>query len=229
MSGHELAQEVVNSGYTLAVIALSSLVAVAVAVERLIAMWSFSSDARVLHEQVAKGLLRGDHAQARAACERSRSMAADIYLAGFARYAQGARDRFEGAVDRERANVLLKLKNHLWMLGTVGTISPFVGLFGTVIGIKNAFSAMAAAGTGGFTVVADGISGALVSTAAGIMVAVLAVVLYNYFQARIGRMSAELKLLADEFIELLREQPATVQAVPPPEASPAPVGPAATA
>jgi len=84
----------------------------------------------------------------------------------------------------------LRLKCHLWALGTVGTISPFVGLFGTVVGIRSAFTAMAAAGTGGFAVVANGISEALVATAAGIFVAIEAVVLYNYFQARLGRIAA---------------------------------------
>lgn len=228
MLGQDLIQELKHGGYTLLVIAVCSVIAAAIAVERLIAMWAVLGQARALAEQVSKSLLRGDHAQARALCERSRSLAADIFLAGFARYGQGARDSFEAAVERERIGLLLKLKSYLWALGTVGTISPFVGLFGTVVGIRSAFSAMAAAGTGGFTVVANGISEALVSTAAGIFVAIEAVVLYNYFQARLGRVSAELKLIADEFVELLREKPATVQPVPaalPAEASAAPGAP----
>jgi biopolymer transport protein ExbB len=211
MFGQDLMKELAHGGYTLAVIFACSLIALAVAVERLIAMWALVGDARALGEQVAKSLFRGDHAQARAFCERSRSMAADIFLAGFSRYGQGARQSFDSAVERERTAVILKLKNHLWVLGTLGTISPFVGLFGTVVGIRNAFAAMAAAGTGGFAVVANGISEALVSTAAGIFVAVEAVVLYNYFQARLGRAAAQIKLIADEFVELLREQPNTVQ------------------
>jgi biopolymer transport protein ExbB/TolQ len=221
MLGQDLYKELAHGGYTLVVILLCSVIAAAIAVERLIAMWAVVSDARSLGEQVSKCLFRGDHAQGRALCERSRSLAADIFLAGFARYGQGARDSFESAVERERVGVL-KLKSNLWALGTVGTVSPFVGLFGTVVGIRAAFAAMAAAGTGGFAVVANGISEALISTAAGIFVAVEAVVLYNYFQARLGRASAELKLITDEFVEVLREKPPVVQAVPSPPAESAP-------
>src|SRR5690606_34855636 len=129
-------------------------------------------------------------------------------------YGQSGKESVEGAVERERVQVLLKLKSRMWALGTIGTISPFVGLFGTVVGIRTAFSAMAAAGTGGFAVVADGISEALIATAAGIFVAVEAVIFYNYFQARLGRISTELKLLTDEFVELLKERPPMAQSVP---------------
>jgi biopolymer transport protein ExbB/TolQ len=216
MIGHNLAQELSHGGYTLVVIAVCSLLALAVGVERIIAMWAVVPQARSLSEQVAKSLLRGDHGQARAQCERSRALCADIFIAGFARQGQGPKEHVDGAVERERTAVTLRLKSNLWMLGTIGTISPFIGLFGTVVGIRNAFADMAAAGTGGFAVVANGIAGALVATAAGIFVAVESVVLYNYFQARLGRVTAELKLIAEEFVELLAEQ----------SAAPKPVGPA---
>jgi biopolymer transport protein ExbB len=212
---------------TLVVILVCSLIAMAITIERIFASWGLVSEARKLADQVSKSLLRNDVAQARTLCERSRALVGDIFLAGFARQAQGARD-FEQAVDRERMALLLKLKSRLWLLGTVGTISPFVGLFGTVVGIQEAFAAMAAAGTGGFAVVANGISAALVTTAAGIFVAVQAVVLYNYFQARLGRVSAELKLIADEFVELLKERP-TAASPEPPQPEPAASGAVAPA
>ena len=208
-----------HGGYSLLVIALCSLLALVVAAERAIAWWGLVGHARRLADQVAKALLRGDHAQARSACERSRALVGDLFLAGFARQGQGAKD-FESAVERARMELLLSLKSHLWVLGTLGTISPFVGLFGTIIGIQTAFKDMAAAGTGGFAVVATGIGAALEATAAGIFVAVEAVVLYNYFQARLGRVSAEIKLIADEFVEVLKERPAPAAAASaePPEA-----------
>ena len=202
-----------HGGYAMLFIALCALVALAVAAERGIAWWGVVGQARRLANQVGKALLRGDHAQARSACERSRALMGDLFLAGFARQGQGAKD-FAPAVERARTELLLKLKSHLWILGTLGSISPFVGLFGTVIGIQTAFKDMAAAGTGGFAVVASGIGAALETTAAGIFVAVIAVVLYNYFQARLGRVSAEIKLISDEFVELLEERP-----MPPPGTS----------
>ncbi|HEY3448528.1 MAG TPA: MotA/TolQ/ExbB proton channel family protein [Myxococcales bacterium] len=212
MLGENFLGRLAHGGYSLLVIALCSLLALAVAAERVIAWWGLVAQARRLAEQVGKALLRGDLAGARSACERSQALVGDLFLAGFDRQAQGAKD-FEAAVERARMELLIKLKSHLWILGTLGTISPFVGLFGTVIGIQTAFKDMAAAGTGGFAVVASGISAALETTAAGIFVAVEAVVLYNYFQARLGRVSAEVKLLSDEFVELLGEhRPGTVTA-----------------
>ena len=86
------------------------------------------------------------------------------------------------AVERERQRVNLRMRRGLWILGTVGATAPFVGLFGTVVGIMNAFHDMAHTGQGGFAVVAAGISEALITTAAGIAVAVLAVVLFNVAQ-----------------------------------------------
>ncbi len=206
MTGENLFAELSRGGYTLLVILGCSLLALFIAVERLVIMWRVVSDAHALGEQVAKNVLRGDFLAARAACERSRALVGDIFLAGFARYSQGSKESLGSAVERERALLLLKLKSHLWVLGTLGTIAPFVGLFGTVVGIRNAFTAMAAAGTGGFAVVANGISEALVATAAGIFVAVEAVVLYNYFQARLGQIAARIKLISEEFVELVKEK-----------------------
>jgi biopolymer transport protein ExbB/TolQ len=82
------------------------------------------------------------------------------------------------------------LRKHLWVLGTVASSAPFIGLFGTVVGIIKAFESMAVSGTGGFAVVAAGISEALVATALGLGVAIIALIFYNYFQTRIGSLNA---------------------------------------
>jgi biopolymer transport protein ExbB/TolQ len=197
-------------GVTMAMILVSSVVALGVAIERLIALWGVSDAARELGQTVAKHLLRGDLAAARTAAERSPAIAADIFIAGFERMdRKGPRGSLDAAVDRERAQVNLRMKRNLWILGTIGAVTPFVGLFGTVAGIMRSFKDLgldvAAGGTGGTASVMTGISEALIATAAGILVAVEAVILYNYFQARLSRVSVELKLLADEFVELLRE------------------------
>jgi biopolymer transport protein ExbB/TolQ len=85
-----------------------------------------------------------------------------------------------------------------------------VGLFGTVAGIMKSFKDLGldveSGGSGGSAAVMTGISEALVASAAGIIVAVEAVIFYNFFQSRLARLSVELKLIAEEFVELLREQ-----------------------
>jgi biopolymer transport protein ExbB len=89
---------------------------------------------------------------------------------------------------------------------------PFVGLFGTVWGILHSFRQMAAAGTGGFAVVASGISEALITTAGGIAVAVESVVLFNYFQARVSKEAFALTLKADELVETVHDRAAVLHA-----------------
>jgi biopolymer transport protein TolQ len=98
------------------------------------------------------------------------------------------------------------LESHLSFLATVGSVSPYIGLFGTVWGILRAFEQIGATHQAGIDVVGPGIAEALVTTAAGIIVAIEAMVIYNYFMARLQRTVLELKLMAEEFVELLREQ-----------------------
>jgi len=86
------------------------------------------------------------------------------------------------------------LKKNLWILGTVASSAPFIGLLGTVVGIIKAFENMAVAGTGGFAVVAAGISEALVATALGLAVAIIAVIFYNYFQTRIANLNGQFRI-----------------------------------
>jgi len=92
---------------------------------------------------------------------------------------------------------------YLWLLGTIGSSAPFIGLFGTVVGIIRAFHSMALAGTGGFAVVAAGISEALIATALGLAIGIVAVVCYNYFQSRVERIDAALRIGSARVIEAL--------------------------
>jgi len=216
-------------GVTIAVILASSVIALGVAIERLIALWGASQRSRDLSQAISKHLLRGDVSGARSAAERSPAVAADIFLAGFDRLDKSGvpHGSLESAVARERAEVLLRMKRNLWVLGTIGATAPFVGLFGTVAGIMRSFRDLgvdvASGGAGGSAKVMTGISEALIATAVGIIVAVEAVVLYNYFQARLARLAVELRLIAEEFIELLRAPPMSAASqAPAPAPSPAP-------
>jgi biopolymer transport protein ExbB len=199
------------------VIGLCSVAAVAVAIERLVALWGFAGRAREIADAVAIELARGDLEAARARCRGSPSAAAEVFLAALSatpRAGPGAApppvdlSRAASAMERARQEANLDLRRRLWVLGTVGAIAPFVGLFGTVVGIMNAFHQMAVTGQGGFAVVAAGISEALVATAGGIAVAVAAVVLYNAFNTHVQRLSTRLRIHAEHVLEALRESPA---------------------
>jgi biopolymer transport protein ExbB len=226
MSLTELLHYLRLGGVTMALLLIASVVALGVAIERLIALWGISERSRTLGETVNKHLLRGDVAAARTAAERSNAAVADIFLAGFDRLERVKLNGggLESAVERERAQVGLRLRRNLWVLATIGSLAPFVGLFGTVAGIMRSFKDLGldveAGGTGGTATVMTGISEALIATAVGILVAVMAMVFYNYFQARLGRVLVELRLLGDEFVELLKERPTPPTASAPASAPP---------
>jgi biopolymer transport protein ExbB len=193
-----------TGGVAMWVIVALSVLAIAVACERLATLWRFMDRARDLADTVTRCLGRGAVAEGRAACQRSKSPLADVFLVGFERQGRSTDVAVEQAVDRARQRTNLDLKVRLWMLGTIGATAPFVGLYGTVVGIMSAFRSISEHGGGGFTVVSQGISEALVTTAAGIAVAVEAVVIYNYFNQRLARIAVEIKILTEEFLEALR-------------------------
>ena len=97
---------------------------------------------------------------------------------------------------------ITKMQRKLTILGTLGSITPFIGLFGTVIGVIHAFKDLAttAASTSGASVVAAGIAEALVNTAAGLFVAIPAVIAYNYFLSKTDYFGKQLENIADEII-----------------------------
>ncbi len=88
-------------------------------------------------------------------------------------------------------------------MGTIGSAAPFIGLFGTVVGVLESFQQMAVKGSGGFAVVAAGISEALIATAAGIVVAVIAVMAFNAFQTRWNGLVLTIRVHTEEFSEIL--------------------------
>jgi biopolymer transport protein ExbB/TolQ len=103
--------------------------------------------------------------------------------------------------DERRYQESLELKRYIWVLATSGASAPFIGLFGTVVGILSAFQSMAIMGTGGFSVVAAGISEALISTAIGLAVAIIAVIFYNYFSVKVENINAILHINSDRLID----------------------------
>lgn len=196
-----------HGGYAMWAIVAFSVIALAVAIERAIAQWQFTTRAEALAETVGRCLARGAVQEGRSACERSPSPLADVFLVGYERLGRGKPEHMVTAVHRERARVGGELRNRLWMLGTIGATAPFVGLFGTVVGIMEAMSGFKSDDQVKFGMVSKPISEALIVTAAGILVAVEAVILYNYFNQRAARIATEMKLLTDEFLEQLDELP----------------------
>lgn len=186
---------------TLGSMILCSLAAVTVAIERTLQLWNLADASHRLAEQVRRALYRGAIPDARTACQRSKSPLADVMLVGFERLGRGSEDALRAAVERERQRMVLTLRGPLWVLGTIGATTPFLGLFGTVVGIMGAFRKIGESNQAGIQVVGPYIAEALIATAVGIGIAVVALLVFNYFQSRLARMSIELRLTIEEFLE----------------------------
>ena len=104
------------------------------------------------------------------------------------------------AIQRVTSAEIARLERHLTALATLGNISPFVGLFGTVIGVMRAFQAISRTGSGGLGTVSAGIAEALVATAAGLFVAIPAVTAYNHFVSRVKDCATEMDGAGSELL-----------------------------
>lgn len=105
------------------------------------------------------------------------------------------------AIERESLMTSAEMKKGLSNLATISTTAPFVGLFGTVIGIINAFRGMALSGSGGLGAVSAGIAEALAATAFGLFVAIPAVWMYNYFMSKIERFQVEMSNSSSQLVD----------------------------
>lgn len=114
-----------------------------------------------------------------------------------------SKEELSDKLHRRLSETNAALKKNLWVLGTIGSSAPFVGLFGTVLGIMDSFREIGISGKSGFAVVAGGISEALIATAAGIIVAVIAVIFYNYFQTRVNTIAQDFRNKIEDTAELV--------------------------
>ncbi len=110
------------------------------------------------------------------------------------------------AIDRSSMRTVADLRRGLGALATVGSTAPFVGLLGTVAGIITAFQAMAATGSGGLGSVSRGIAEALVTTAFGLLVAIPAVMMFNYLTNRVEDMQVDINDSANELVDYFMKE-----------------------
>ena len=183
---------------------LFSVVTMSIILERAWSLRNLVSNSLSLATDICKPLERGDF---KAALDKTQGQVATpagrIFSDVLARHQSDSMEYLSDLTEDKRFEELEALKGPLWVLGTVSSSAPFIGLFGTVIGIVKAFHNMAIMGSGGFSVVAAGISEALIATALGLGVAILAVIFYNYFQTRIERIEAALTIASNRVLDAI--------------------------
>jgi len=152
-----------------------------------------------------------------AARKNQRSYMAQVVSAGLTEYESRETGSNPGdslevvttALDNAKEEALIEMKRGLGFLATIGSTAPFIGLFGTVVGIINAFRGIAANGSGGMAAVSGGIAEALVATALGIFVAIPAVVAFNQFTGKLDQFQVEMNKASSELVNFLFKVPKT--------------------
>ena len=160
---------------------------------------TFTKDKRFRHSHLARVLAAG---LTEFQYETTQELPPDFDLVASARR----------AIERETLMTTAEMKKGLGNLATISTTAPFVGLFGTVIGIINAFRGMALSGSGGLGAVSAGIAEALATTAFGLFVAVPAVWMYNYFLNKVERFQVEMSNSSSQLVDYFIKNEARARA-----------------
>jgi biopolymer transport protein ExbB len=151
---------------------------------------------------VAELIARGDVVSARTLCKRSDTPISNVVGAGLEMIGHDE-VIISNTMERQVTIETTRLERFTSIIGTIGSTAVYIGLFGTVLGIIRAFQDIAKAGSGGVSVVISGISEALVCTAAGLCVAVPAVIAYNYFVKKVDEFITDMELCASELMDLI--------------------------
>ncbi len=191
-----------QGGWDMWLLLLISIVGLAVVIERLVFFGMQHSDAKGLLRQIGTKVSEDDLDGAIAICRKNRGMLPRILEFGLRRGEKNRTD-ITDALSIALMEHLNSLERNLAIIGTIAVIAPFVGLFGTVLGIIRAFQDIALKGNSTPAVVAAGVSEALITTASGLIIAVIAVVFFNFFKSRIKNYNQEMIVAANQLAEML--------------------------
>jgi biopolymer transport protein ExbB/biopolymer transport protein TolQ len=199
-----------------AILFIMSIWSLAVIIDRALYFSAARKQSREFAPRVAGALKEGKLDEAVKVADRNKkSHLAEVVTAGlqeFRNFGSGGAitdeqiESSKRALERSEAIVHAKLKRGLGGLATIGSTAPFIGLFGTVVGILNAFQQIATQKTSGIGAVAGGISEALVTTAFGLLVAIPAVMTFNYFTGKVEAFDVEMDNSSSELIDYFIKQ-----------------------
>jgi biopolymer transport protein ExbB/biopolymer transport protein TolQ len=204
------------------VLLFMSIYVATVAIRKSIALWRARKKTLVFQPLFSKALAEENFEQAKALVEKyPQSHLAAAFRRVFVQLAELAKDNnltaaevasIQRHIDLNTLEQLSRYRRGLGVLATVGSTAPFVGLLGTTMGVVNAFTGMAISGSGGLAAISAGIAEALITTAFGLLVALPAVWLYNYYINRIDYISMEVTYVTKEFIDFLLRYEAKLHA-----------------
>lgn len=193
---------IVAGGWLMVPIVLSSIVALAIIAER---FWSLRQDKvapRNLVAQVWQWRRNNQLTQEQVLALRASSPLGRVLAAGLLNMAH-SREVMKESLEETGRQVVLELERYLNTLGTIASISPLLGLLGTVVGMIKVFTAITAQGVGNPGVLAGGISEALITTAAGLTVAIPSLMFYRYFRGKVDALVLKMEEEALKLVEVI--------------------------
>ena len=190
-------------GWVMWPLILSSIAALAIIAERLFTLQKKSVMPPALLSQVQQWLAAKELDESRLSLLRESSPLGRVLAAGLANRLH-AHEVLKEAIEDAGRHMLPELERYLNTLGTIAAIAPFLGLLGTVLGMIQMFGGIGSHGLGDPSIVASGISQALVATAAGLTVAIPSLMFYRYLRGRVEELTVEMEQEALKLIEILR-------------------------
>ena len=189
-------------GWVMPVIVLCSVIALGISIERSVALNPDRIAPPHLLANVWKQLKAGELDAQRLKALRHGSPLGAILAAGLANRSQG-RDVMKESIQEAAGHVVHDLERYLNTLGTVAAVAPLLGLLGTVVGMIRVFTEITVQGTGNANALAGGISEALITTAAGLVVAIPALVMHRYFTGKIDTIVVGLEQVSIKLVDAL--------------------------
>ncbi len=196
---------VTAGGWLMVLILLCSIVVLAICIERLYTLNPKKIAPPHLLANVWQQLKSGGLDSGKLKALRQSSPLGRILAAGLANTAQG-RDVMKESIQEAASHVIHDLERYLNTLGTIAAVAPLLGLLGTVVGMIKVFAEIMAQGTGNASALAGGISEALITTAAGLSVAIPALVMHRYFTGRIDGIVVELEQETIKLVDALHSE-----------------------
>ncbi len=195
--------EIVQSGGWLMVpILLSIIVAAAISVERLWTLQRSRITPKNLLAQVWGAIKTDDVDSQRLRELRAASPLGQVFAAGISNAKRG-RDIMKEAMEEAAGQVSHSLERYLTSLGIIASVSPLLGLLGTVVGMIKVFTALMLEGAGNANVLAGGISQALITTAAGLSVAIPALIFHRFFMRRVDELVISMEQEASKLVDIM--------------------------
>lgn len=182
------------------IILICSLIAVTIIFERLITLRRKQVVPQSLHKQIIDLVLADKVSKDKIDVIRNHSPLGYIYAAGLINLPHG-HDHVREALEEAGKTVVHRLGRYLNTLGTIASITPLIGLLGTVIGMIKVFTAITTNGVGDPTILSGGISEALITTAAGLSVGIPCLMFYRYLKSRISELAVDLEESALALLE----------------------------